>query len=111
MSTRLNETISLELQIQSAVREMIAFTELSSKSSTYQDCLQGAIHHTKILLTLSLMTRAFFSEAQNTANKLLNIEQRFYDFEYVIQRSITSYTLSCRDRLYSKQSLTTKPVW
>ncbi|QSH59388.1 hypothetical protein A0J47_016830 [Photobacterium damselae subsp. damselae] len=97
MSTRLNETISLELQIQSAVREMIAFTELSSKSSTYQDRLQGAIHHTKILLTLSLMTRAFFSEAQNTANKLLNIEQRFYDFEYVIQRSITSYTLSCRD--------------
>ncbi len=96
MSTRLNETISLELQIQSAVREMIAFTELSSKSSTYQDRLQGAIHHTKILLTLSLMTRAFFSEAQNTANKLLNIEQRFYDFDYVIQRSITSYTLSCR---------------
>lgn len=77
MSTRLNETISLELQIQSAVREMIAFTELSSKSSTYQDRLQGAIHHTKILLTLSLMTRAFLVKHKIPLTNYLTLSSDF----------------------------------
>ncbi|PSU90699.1 hypothetical protein C0W35_17650 [Photobacterium kishitanii] len=100
MSTRLNDTISIELHIQAAVREIAAFTELTARSSSMDDRIHEAIHQGKIFFTLYLMVQSLHSEAKNTTANVLsqqNITTPEINFEWVIQHCFNMFYISNHD--------------
>lgn len=105
MSTRLNNTISIELHIQAAVREIATFTELTARSSSLDDRMHEAIHQGKIFFTLYLMVQSLHCEAKNdTANILSqhNIITPEINFEWVIQHCFNMFYISNHDTAIDK---------
>ncbi|PSU75076.1 hypothetical protein C9J21_08130 [Photobacterium phosphoreum] len=105
MSTRLNDTISIELHIQAAVREIATFTELTARSSSLDDRMHEAIHQGKIFFTLYLMVQSLHCEAKNdTANILSqhNIITPEINFEWVIQHCFNMFYISNHDTAIDK---------
>ncbi|WP_279129519.1 hypothetical protein [Photobacterium phosphoreum] len=105
MSTRLNNTISIELHIQAAVREIATFTELTARSSSLDDRMHEAIHQGKIFFTLYLMVQSLHCEAKNdTANILSqhNISTPEINFEWVIQHCFNMFYISNHDTAIDK---------
>lgn len=100
MSTRLSDTISIELHIQAAVREIATFTELTARSSSVEDRMHEAIHQDKIFFTLYLMVQSLHSEAKNTTANILshqNIITKNINFEWVIQDCFNMFYISNHD--------------
>ncbi|PST94149.1 hypothetical protein C9I86_01970 [Photobacterium sp. NCIMB 13483] len=100
MSTRLNDTISIELQIQAAVREIATFTELTAQSASMDDRIHEAIHQGKIFFTLYLMIQSLHSEAKNTTAQILSqhhITASEVNFESVIQQCFNMFYISNHD--------------
>ncbi|WP_297482811.1 hypothetical protein [uncultured Photobacterium sp.] len=100
MSTRLNNTISIELQIQAAVREIATFTELTAQSASINDRIHEAIFQGKIFFTLYLMVQSLHCEAKNTTAQMLsqqNIIIPDVNFEAVIQQSFNMFYISNHD--------------
>ncbi|MEC6881902.1 hypothetical protein [Photobacterium piscicola] len=105
MSTRLNDTISIELQIQAAVREIATFTELTAQSASMDDRIHEAIHQGKIFFTLYLMVQSLHSEAKNTTAQIL-AQQKItipdVNFETVIQQCFNMFYISNHDIVIDK---------
>ncbi|WP_394167266.1 hypothetical protein [Photobacterium piscicola] len=100
MSTRLNDTISIELQIQAAVREIATFTGLTAQSASVDDRIHEAIFQGKIFFTLYLMVQSLHSEAKNTTAQILaqqNITIPDVNFETVIQQCFNMFYISNHD--------------
>ncbi|SMY33996.1 hypothetical protein PMAL9190_01443 [Photobacterium malacitanum] len=100
MSTRLSDTVSIELHIQAAVREIAAFTELTARSSSIDDRMHEAIYQTKIFFTLYLMLQSLHSEAKNTTANVLsqhNITSPEVNFEWVLQHCFNMFYISNHD--------------
>ncbi len=100
MSTRLNNTISIELHIQAAVREIATFTELTARSSSMDDRMHEAIHQSKIFFTLYLMVQSLHSEAKNTTATILSQQKIIVaesNFEWVIQHCFNMFYISNHD--------------
>lgn len=105
MSTRLNDTISIELHIQAAVREIATFTELTARSSSIDARMNEAIHQTKIFFTLYLMVQSLHSEAKNTTAHILSNQDIIVPeshFEWVIQHCFDMFYVSNHDTAINK---------
>ena len=105
MSTRLNDTISIELQIQAAIREIATFTELTAQSASVDDRLHEAIFQGKIFFTLYLMVQSLHSEAKNTTAQILSQQQITIpdvNFEAVIQQCFNMFYASNHDIAINK---------
>ncbi|OBU17848.1 hypothetical protein AYY19_11935 [Photobacterium aquimaris] len=100
MSTRLSDTVSIELHIQAAVREIATFTELTARSPSIDDRMHEAVYQAKIFFTLYLMVQSLHSEAKNTAANILsqhNITAPKVNFEWVIQHCFNMFYISNHD--------------
>ncbi|OBU22985.1 hypothetical protein [Photobacterium aquimaris] len=100
MSTRLSDTVSIELHIQAVVREIATFTELTARSASIDDRMHEAIYQGKIFFTLYLMVQSLHGEAKNTTANILsqyNITTPEVNFEWVIQHCFNMFYISNHD--------------
>ncbi|WP_318496021.1 protein kinase family protein [Photobacterium leiognathi] len=90
MSTRLCETASLELHVQSAVQQILTTMAFTAPSNSHSDRKNACIFQNKVTYTLYLLLQSFHCESQNTINKQCHYNQdyTFHGFDYVCQQSL-----------------------
>lgn len=100
MSTRLNDSVNIELHIQAIVRDIATFTKLTAKSATKKEKINEALNQIKIFFTLYLMLQSLHCSAKNVTNSLLSSTTKplpSFDLKWLIQHCFNMFYASNHD--------------
>ncbi len=88
MSTRLCETASLELEVQSAVQQILTTMALNPSSNSHSAKKSACIFQNKITYTLYLLLQSFQGESLNTISKQCHYGSNvsFQNFDQISQK-------------------------